>query len=130
MRLIRSLPLTGATAFALVSVSLSVSAGATSAAGPYVCSGTFNNPGTLTGTYPNGVVVKGVCRVNAGKARVIGTLLVTKGSAFLAAFGRNDRTHRGDSSLTVHGDIPRRHRGRPGRHRGARLQRPRRFPVR
>ena len=32
----------------------------------------FTNPGVLKGAYPNGVVVKGVCFVNDGKAHVTG----------------------------------------------------------
>jgi hypothetical protein len=53
----------------------------------------------LKGTYRSGVVVKGVCAVNAGKAHVIGSLLVTKGSALGAAFGAHH------SSLTVTGNV-------------------------
>ncbi len=74
-------------------------AAAAPAAGPYVCSGQFKTPGLLKGTYPDGVVVKGVCAVKTGKAHVIGTLLVTKGSALGAAFGLHH------SSLTVTGNI-------------------------
>ena len=65
----------------------------------HVCSGTFTNPGVLRGAYPNGVVVKGVCFVNDGKARVTGTLTVTDGSALVALFGAHH------SSLTVTGNL-------------------------
>ena len=53
----------------------------------------------LKGTYPDGVVVKGVCAVKTGKANVIGTLTVTKGSALAAAFGGHH------SGLTVTGNL-------------------------
>ena len=62
---------------------------------PHVCSGSFSSPGVLKGAYPNGVVVKGVCFVNAGKAHVTGTLTVSNGSALVALFGAHH------SSLTV-----------------------------
>ena len=66
---------------------------------PHVCSGSFTTPGVLKGGYPNGVVVKGVCEVNSGKAHVVGTLTVTKGSALAAAFGEHH------SSLEVNGNL-------------------------
>jgi hypothetical protein len=95
--------LLGATAVALGV--LAVSTGVASAAGPFVCSGSFGKPGLLTGNYPNGAVVKGNCATKAGRARVFGTLLVTKGSALAAAWGLNHRTHKGGSSLTVTGNL-------------------------
>jgi hypothetical protein len=78
-----------------------------SAAGskPHVCSGALGKPGVISGTYKHGVVVKGACFVNAGPTKVIGNLTVTKGSAFAAAFGLNDRTHKGHSNLTVTGSV-------------------------
>jgi len=75
------------------------SAAVASAAGPYTCSGKLRAPGVLKGTYPNGVVAKGVCAVKSGKAHVIGTLTVTKGAVLGAAFGRHH------SSLTVTGNL-------------------------
>jgi hypothetical protein len=72
---------------------------------PYTCSGTLHAPGSLTGSYPNGVVVKGFCAVNAGKAHVIGTLTVTKTGVLGAAFGANSKTHHGGSSLLVTGNV-------------------------
>ncbi|HUE25918.1 MAG TPA: hypothetical protein VMP89_04020 [Solirubrobacteraceae bacterium] len=69
------------------------------AAGPSICSGKLGTPGLLKGTYPHGVVVKGACAVKSGKARVIGTLTVTKGSALAAAYGRHH------ASLSVTGDL-------------------------
>ena len=75
------------------------SAGANPAASPHVCSGSFGAPGVLTGAYPDGVVVEGVCAVNAGKADVSGKVTVTKDSVLAAAFGEHQ------SSLTVSGDV-------------------------
>jgi hypothetical protein len=69
------------------------------AAGPHVCTGTLHKPGVLKGNYPHGVVVKGACAVKAGKARVIGTVTVTKGSVLAAAYGRHH------ASLTVIGNL-------------------------
>lgn len=97
MRRIRGVPLLVAAGFALAIAG--VGAAAAPAAGPYVCSGQFKTPGLLKGTYPDGVVVKGVCAVRTGKAHVIGTLTVTKGSALGAAFGAHH------SKLTVTGNI-------------------------
>ena len=69
------------------------------AAGPHICSGRFHKPGILKGTYPHGVVVKGVCAVKAGKAHVFGNLTVTQGAALGAVFGRHH------SALTVTGNL-------------------------
>jgi hypothetical protein len=70
-----------------------------SAAGPRICSGTFHKPGLLKGTYPNGVVIKGVCEVRTGKAHVVGTLTVTNGAALGAVFAAHH------SSLTITGNL-------------------------
>jgi hypothetical protein len=66
---------------------------------PHVCAGTAMSPGTLSGTFKSGVVVKGVCAIDAGPARVIRFLKVTKGSALFAIFGANN------SHLTVNGHV-------------------------
>jgi len=97
MRLKRGVPLVAAAGLALAFAG--VGAAAAPAAGPFVCSGSFHNPGLLKGTYRHGVVVRGVCAVKTGKAHVIGTLLVTKGSALGAVFGAHH------SSLTVTGNL-------------------------
>ncbi|MBV8940424.1 MAG: hypothetical protein JO240_01680, partial [Solirubrobacterales bacterium] len=97
MKLRRGAPLAGA-AGVLLAIAVA-SAGASPAAGPHVCSGKFHKPGLLKGTYPNGVVVKGVCAVTSGPAHVIGTLTVTKGSALGAVFGAHH------SSLKVTGNL-------------------------
>ena len=97
MRLTRGVPLL-ATAGLVLAIA-GVGAAAAPAAGPYVCSGKFKTPGLLKGTYSDGVVVKGVCAVKTGKAHVIGTLTVTKGSALGASFGADH------SRLTVTGNL-------------------------
>ncbi len=66
---------------------------------PHTCSGSLKNPGVLKGSYPNGVVVKGFCAVNSGRAHVIGTLTVTKGAALAAAYGLHG------SALKVSGNL-------------------------
>jgi hypothetical protein len=73
-------------------------------AGP-ICTGTPEAPGVLAGRHTGNVIVEGECVVNAGAAVVDGSLTVTEGSALLAAFGLNDVTHSGNSSLTVHGSV-------------------------
>jgi hypothetical protein len=70
----------------------------------FTCSGTIKSPGVLAGTYSD-VVVRGLCEVNAGAANVQRDLVITPGGALLAAFARNDRTHHGDSNLTVGGSL-------------------------
>lgn len=97
MRLRRGVPVL--VAAALVLAIAGAGAAVAPAAGPFVCSGKLRTPGLLKGTYPQGVVVKGACAVKAGKAHVIGTLLVTKGSALAAAYGRHH------SSLTLTGNL-------------------------
>jgi hypothetical protein len=71
----------------------------------YVCSGTFDAPGVLTGFHKSDVIVKGVCAVNAGRAFVRGDLTIRPGAALLAAFALNDQTGKGSSSLAVAGDL-------------------------
>ncbi|MBV9047385.1 MAG: hypothetical protein JOY58_03900 [Solirubrobacterales bacterium] len=93
----RCAPLFVAAALALAI--MAASAPVAPAAGPHICSGKFQKPGLLKGTYPKGVVVEGVCAVKTGKARVIGTLIVAKGGALGAAFGRHH------SALTVIGNL-------------------------
>ena len=80
-----------------------VPAGASS--DPNVCSGTFASPGVLSGTHWSDVVVRGACTVNGGHAVVHGDLIVSRGSALIAAFGMNDRTGSGTSSLKVTGSV-------------------------
>lgn len=97
MKLRRGVPLI--VAAGLVFAIAGASAGANAVAGPHVCSGKLGKPGLLKGTYRHGVVVKGACAVRTGKAHVIGTLLVTKGSILGASFGAHH------SSLKVTGNL-------------------------
>ena len=69
------------------------------------CTGTLASPGTLAGTYWSNVTVNGVCFVDAGPASVRGSLTISPGSAVVAAFGLNDQTQSGNSSLSVGGDV-------------------------
>jgi hypothetical protein len=85
---------------------LTAGAGPAAAAGePQTCSGTSDSPGVLAGTYSSNVVVSGFCAVNAGPAVVNGNLTVRPNSALVAAFGLNDQTGTGSSSLTVNGNL-------------------------
>jgi hypothetical protein len=70
-----------------------------------LCTGTTTAPGVLSGTFRSGVRIEGVCAVNAGNAVIRGRLTLTKGSALVAAFARNDLTGRGKSKLTVLGGV-------------------------
>ncbi len=79
-------------------------AGAATASSVHVCSGSLRSPGVLAGQF-DAVEVRGLCVVNQGAAVVTGNLRVSPNGTLVAAFGRNDRTHRGTSSLSVGGDI-------------------------
>jgi hypothetical protein len=73
-------------------------------ASTHVCSGTAKAPGALAGTY-SFVVIHGVCAVDAGPALVRHDLVITKNSALVAVFARNDVTGNGHSRLTVGGNL-------------------------
>src|SRR5436190_1044092 len=60
-----------------------MTAGAAAAAAPYTCSGTFDNPGVLSGTYSTNVFVNGACRTG-GPTTVEGNVFVLAGSAHIA----------------------------------------------
>ena len=96
MTLRRIAPVTGALIAFAIAGAVPAMAGA---AGPHICSGKFKTPGVLKGTYPHGVVVKGVCVVKNGPAHVFGTLKVSNGSALGAAFGLHH------SRLTITGNL-------------------------
>lgn len=66
---------------------------------PHTCSGSPSQPGVLSGNYPSGVVVSGVCQVNNGPATVTGPLTLNSGSVLVAAYGMNN------SALTVNGAV-------------------------
>ena len=108
MRIRRIVPALLASALAVATFGMLTGAGVASASaagrGPSVCAGTLKSPGALTGTHRS-VVVRGVCFVNAGRARVLGNLSVAPRGVLLAAFALNDRTHKGRSSLTVGGSL-------------------------
>jgi hypothetical protein len=72
---------------------------------PANCSGSFESPGVLSGTYSSNVTVEGACAVNAGPALIKGNLTLRPGAAVVAAFGLDDRTGSGSSSLTVNGNL-------------------------
>ncbi len=83
----------------LAGASVASSASVASAAvAAFTCSGTFDAPGTLAGTYSS-VLVTGVCFVNGGPAVVTGNVVVSPGASLVAAFATNN------SSLTVRGNI-------------------------
>ncbi len=72
---------------------------------PIVCRGTFTKPGILVGKVSSNVIVKGLCGVKNGSATVRGSVTLSPGSAFAAAFGRNDKTGKGHSNLTITGNL-------------------------
>jgi hypothetical protein len=84
---------------------LAASATGAAAARPASCTGSFESPGVLAGTYSSNVTVAGVCTVNAGPALIKGNLTLSPGAAVVAAFGLNDNTASGSSSLTVKGNL-------------------------
>jgi hypothetical protein len=69
------------------------------------CSGSFESPGVLAGTYTSNVTVDGACVVNAGAAHIEGNLTLSPGAAVVAAFALNDQAGSGSSSLTVDGNL-------------------------
>ena len=60
-----------------------MTAGAASAAAPYSCSGSFDNPGVLSGTYSTNVFVSGAC-VTGGPTTVTGNVSLQSGSVLIA----------------------------------------------
>jgi len=78
---------------------LAASASAAAADRPSKCSGSFESPGVLAGTYSSNVVVEGACVVNAAPALIEGNLIVSPGAVVLAAFAE------GSSALTVQGNL-------------------------
>jgi hypothetical protein len=78
---------------------LAASASAAAADRPSRCSGSFESPGVLAGTYSSNVVVEGACVVNAGPALIEGNLTVSPGAVVLADFSASG------SKLTVEGNL-------------------------
>jgi len=93
----------GASSLALSILASSVSPA--TAAGPQVCAGTLGSPGVLAGKHSSNVTVEGVCAVNGGAALVNGNLILRPGAVLVAAFGLNDQTGSGSSSLSVRGNL-------------------------
>src|SRR5256885_6560734 len=60
-----------------------MTAGAASAAAPYRCSGSFANPGVLSGTYSTNVFVSGAC-FTGGPTTVTGNVFLQSGSVLIA----------------------------------------------
>ncbi len=83
-------PLLGAVVLA-VSI-LAASASAAAADRPSSCSGSFESPGVLAGTYTSNVTVEGACVVKAGPALIEGNLTVSPGAVLVAAFGQSNLT--------------------------------------
>jgi hypothetical protein len=104
----RLLPPLLASAVALAGLSALAGSGTASAAtawrGWYICKGSDRHPGSLSGHH-RGVLVRGLCEVNAGPAVVRGSLIVSPRSTLVAAYARNDVTGHGDSNLTVGGSL-------------------------
>src|SRR5256885_12882469 len=61
-----------------------MTAGAASAAAPYTCSGSFANPGVLSGTYSTNVFVSGACFTGGPTPRT-GDVFLQSGSGPIAA---------------------------------------------
>ena len=60
-----------------------MTAGAASATAPYTCSGSFANPGVLSGTYSTNVFVSGAC-FTGGPTTVTGNVFLQSGSVLIA----------------------------------------------
>jgi hypothetical protein len=84
------LRLVGVAALALLALSF---VGAAGASPPQTCSGTFDSPGSLAGSYPGNVVVSGACSGDE-PATVNGNLTLKPGSALIDFAG-----------LTVNGNV-------------------------
>jgi hypothetical protein len=105
LRGLSCLVFTGAVIGGLLAAGPVTAAGA-AVSGTATCAGaSIGSPGVLTGTVNANVVVKGICVVNAGPAVVSGNVTVSPGSVLVAAFGLNDTTGTGHSSLTVKGNV-------------------------
>ena len=78
---------------------LAASASGAAADRPSGCSGTFESPGVLAGTYSSNVTIEGACLVDAGPAVIEGNLSLNPGSVLLSAFAEHG------SGLTVQGNL-------------------------
>ena len=78
-------------------------AGGASAAAPYTCSGAFDNPGVLSGTYSTNVFVSGFC-VTGGPTTVAGNVILLSGSVLVADdFTATGNLHVGSGATLVGG---------------------------
>ena len=67
----------------------------------HVCHGTLRHPGELIGLNRN-VIVRGLCLVRRGPVAVSQNVIVTRGSALLAVFGRHNTHMSVAGSIIVH----------------------------
>src|SRR5205823_13784780 len=82
-----------------------MTAGAASAAAPYTCSGSFDNPGVLSGSYSTNVLVRGAC-FTGGATTVAGNVRILAGSTFIADdFTATGNLHVGSGATLVGGPI-------------------------
>jgi hypothetical protein len=80
-----------------------MAAGAASAAPPYTCSGTLDNPGVLSGAYSTNVFVSGACTTGA-PTTVRGNVFLKPGSVFIAdEFTATGNIHVGSGATLVGG---------------------------
>jgi hypothetical protein len=78
-------------------------AGAASAAAPYTCSGSLDNPGVLSGTYSTNVFVSGAC-VTGAPTTVTGNVFLQPGSVLIADdFMANGNVQVGSGATLVGG---------------------------
>jgi hypothetical protein len=78
-------------------------AGAASAAAPYTCSGSFDNPGVLSGTYSTNVFVSGAC-LTGGPTTVAGNVILLSGAVLVADdFTATGNLHVGSGATLVGG---------------------------
>lgn len=78
-------------------------AGGASAAAPYTCSGSFDNPGVLSGTYSTNVFVSGAC-LTGGPTTVAGNVILLSGSVLVADdFTATGNLHVGSGATLVGG---------------------------
>jgi hypothetical protein len=82
-----------------VAMSAALLSPAAASAASQTCKGTVEHPGVLAGTHAGDVRIEGVCFVNAGPAKVEGSLTLWDGAVLVATFGLHD------SSLSVKGNI-------------------------
>jgi len=82
-----------------------MTAGAASAAAPYTCSGSFDNPGVLSGTYSTNVFVSGAC-FTGGPTTVTGNVFLQSGSVLIADdFTVTGNLHVGRGATLVGGPL-------------------------